>query len=173
MVRRVCPPARRPGIARNRRGSCPCPPGRVARYASLQPTRPAPLTPLYFPALYLPARSVVPLASGPPLRRCLPSSLLRRSSVQASPRPFGSRGCPGGTAPFGSRGCPGGTAPFSSRGCPGGTAPFGSRAVPLHLGLCCLVKLSQCLASCSCLAAAAGADRPAPSPRGIGACAGH
>src|SRR5580704_4658722 len=33
-----------------------------------------------------------PLASGPPLRRRLPSSLLRRSSVQAAPRPFGSRG---------------------------------------------------------------------------------
>ena len=34
----------------------------------------------------------VSLASGRLLRRCLPSSLLRRSSVQATPRPFGSRG---------------------------------------------------------------------------------
>ena len=33
-----------------------------------------------------------PLASGALLRHCLPSSLLRRSSVQAMPRPFGSRG---------------------------------------------------------------------------------
>jgi drug/metabolite transporter (DMT)-like permease len=32
-----------------------------------------------------------PLASGPPSRRFLPSSLLRRSSVQSAPRPFGSR----------------------------------------------------------------------------------
>ncbi|HTI30179.1 MAG TPA: hypothetical protein VL687_07465, partial [Methylomirabilota bacterium] len=31
-------------------------------------------------------------ASGPPVRRILPSSLLRRSSVQSPPRPFGSRG---------------------------------------------------------------------------------
>ena len=41
-------------------------------------------------------------ASGPLSRRLLPSSLLRRSSVQAAPRPFGSREAPrpGGTAPF-------------------------------------------------------------------------
>ena len=32
---------------------------------------------------------------------------------------------------------------------------------------------SQCCASCSSLAAAAGADRPAPSPRGVGVSAGH
>jgi citrate lyase subunit beta / citryl-CoA lyase len=42
-------------------------------------------------SLCCPARSVVPLASGPLLRRRLPSSLVPRSSVQAAPRPFGSR----------------------------------------------------------------------------------
>ncbi len=40
--------------------------------------------------------SVVPLASGALLRRFLPSSLVPRSSVQAAPRAFGSRGSPGG-----------------------------------------------------------------------------
>jgi drug/metabolite transporter (DMT)-like permease len=40
-----------------------------------------------------PRRSLLsPLASRRPLRPCLPSSLLRRSSVQAGPAPFGSRG---------------------------------------------------------------------------------
>src|SRR5260370_39099543 len=39
-----------------------------------------------------PRRSSFPLASGPLLSRLLPSSLLRRSSVQSPARPFGSRG---------------------------------------------------------------------------------
>src|ERR1700722_5412373 len=51
-----------------------------------------------------PGALLVPLASGALLRRFLPSSLVPRSSVQAAPRAFGSRGSPGGGAPFGSRG---------------------------------------------------------------------
>jgi len=42
------------------------------------------------------------------------------------------------------------------------------REVPGRLIGCC-----QCLVSCSCLAAATGADRPAPSSRGVGASAGR
>jgi TrbL/VirB6 plasmid conjugal transfer protein len=52
---------------------------------------------LYFPpAVFLPARRraavFLPARRRAALRRCLPSSLLRRSSVQAAPRPFGLRG---------------------------------------------------------------------------------
>ena len=52
-------------------------------------------------SLCLPARSVFPLASGALSRHRLPSSLFRRSSVQAAPRPFGSLGSP---PPAGTRG---------------------------------------------------------------------
>src|SRR5215472_1198547 len=68
----------------------PVPAARLATVSPLILIPNGPACVLHFPPLAS-GRSIFPLASGRLLRRFLPSSLLRRSSVQAASAPFGSR----------------------------------------------------------------------------------